>query len=58
MYEAKLLDWGDDGLMPETEIAIQREALRKEVVVWKDLDHPNVTKVNIFAPREDICILY
>ncbi|XP_037489270.1 serine/threonine-protein kinase STY13-like [Triticum dicoccoides] len=41
---AKLLDWGDDGLMPETEIVIQREALRKEVVVWKDLDHPNVTK--------------
>lgn len=58
MYEAKLLDWGDDGVMPETEIAIQREALRKEVVVWKELDHPNVTKVNIFPPRKDICILY
>ncbi|KAE8806034.1 Serine/threonine-protein kinase HT1 [Hordeum vulgare] len=41
---AILLDWGEDGFMPETEIAIQREALRKEVIVWKELDHPNITK--------------
>jgi serine/threonine protein kinase len=49
-FVAKLLDWGEDGFITEDEVAARRKALRKEVVVWKDLNHRNVTKVNIFAP--------
>lgn len=48
VYEAKLLDWGEDGFMTETEISTQREAFRKEVAVWKELNHRNVARVNIF----------
>ena len=48
---AKLMDWGEDGFLTEAEIASRRKALRKEVAVWKDLSHRNVTKVNISALR-------
>ncbi|XP_047050648.1 serine/threonine-protein kinase STY13-like [Lolium rigidum] len=61
---AKLLDWGEDGFITDDEVAARRKALRKEVVVWKDLNHRNVTKfigasmgttdLNIPAENEDI----
>ncbi|XP_057517533.1 serine/threonine-protein kinase STY13 [Amaranthus tricolor] len=41
---AKVLNWGEDGMATAAEIENLRNALRKEVVVWNKLDHPNVTK--------------
>ncbi|CAM0949012.1 unnamed protein product [Alopecurus aequalis] len=41
---AKLMDWGEDGFLTEAEVVARRNALRKEVAVWKDLSHPNVAK--------------
>ncbi|KAF7018062.1 unnamed protein product [Triticum aestivum] len=41
---AKLLDQGEDGFMTETEISTRREAFRKEVAVWKELNHRNVAR--------------
>jgi hypothetical protein len=42
----KVLDWGNDGQDTTTK---HREAFQKEVAVWQKLDHPNVTKVCIYA---------
>ncbi|PKA59742.1 Serine/threonine-protein kinase HT1 [Apostasia shenzhenica] len=40
----KLLDWGGDGYSTEAETAALRASFQKEVAVWHELDHPNVTK--------------
>jgi hypothetical protein len=45
----KLLDWGEDGFASETETATLRASFKQEVAVWHELNHPNVTKVNISA---------
>lgn len=48
-YIVKLLDWGEDGFASETETATLRASFKQEVAVWHELNHPNVTKVNISA---------
>lgn len=40
----KLLDWGEEATMTNSEIEAVRAAFRQEVAVWHKLDHPNVTK--------------
>ncbi|MQL71705.1 hypothetical protein Taro_004016 [Colocasia esculenta] len=40
----KLLDWGEEENRKEAEIASLRSAFTQEVVVWRKLDRPNVTK--------------
>jgi len=45
----KVLDWGEDGITPATKIASLRTSFWQEVSVWQKLDHPNVTKVQIFT---------
>ncbi|KAK8943015.1 Serine/threonine-protein kinase HT1 [Platanthera zijinensis] len=40
----KLLDWGGDEFTTEAETAALRASFQKEVAVWHELDHPNVTK--------------
>ena len=49
----KLLDWGEDGFATEAETAKLRASFKQEVAVWHELNHPNVTKVNISA----LCVL-
>ena len=44
----KLLDWGEDGIATTAETAALQASFRQEVAVWHKLDHPNVTKVQIF----------
>ena len=48
-YIVKLLDWGEDGFASEAETATLRASFKQEVAVWHELNHPNVTKVNISA---------
>lgn len=43
----KVLDWGEDGIATEAETSALQAAIRQEVAVWHELDHPNVTKVKI-----------
>lgn len=40
----KLLDWGEEASMMQSEVDAVRAAFRQEVAVWHKLDHPNVTK--------------
>ncbi|XP_061376179.1 serine/threonine-protein kinase STY13-like isoform X2 [Gastrolobium bilobum] len=40
----KVLDWGEDGVASATETAALRASFQQEVTVWRNLDHPNVTK--------------
>lgn len=40
----KLLDWGGDEFTTDAETAALRTSFQKEVAVWHELDHPNVTK--------------
>jgi serine/threonine protein kinase len=53
MSTVKLLDWGEDGFATEAETAKLRASFKQEVAVWHELNHPNVTKVNISA----LCVL-
>lgn len=38
------MDFGEDGVATEAEIASRRALFKTEVAVWKELDHPNVTQ--------------
>lgn len=40
----KLLDWGEEQIKTEAEVAAIRSAFRQEVAVWHTLEHRNVTK--------------
>lgn len=40
----KILDWGEDGMITDSEAAAVRHSFKQEVAVWHKLDHPNVTK--------------
>lgn len=40
----KLLDWGEEQIKTEAEVAAIRSAFRQEVAVWHTLEHHNVTK--------------
>ncbi|CAN4092914.1 unnamed protein product [Withania somnifera] len=48
----KLLDWGEDGMATVAETAALRASFRQEVAVWHKLDHPNVTKAELFALKK------
>lgn len=62
VHTVKLMDFGEDGVATEAEIASRRALFKTEVAVWKELDHPNVTQVISSAPsylhRESICVMY
>ncbi|KAF7838343.1 serine/threonine-protein kinase HT1 [Senna tora] len=45
----KLLDWGEEGHRTEAEINSLRSAFSQEVTVWHKLDHPNVTKGDVYS---------
>ncbi|XP_072990559.1 serine/threonine-protein kinase 54-like [Typha latifolia] len=40
----KLLDWGQDGFVSDSESAALRTSFQQEVAVWHTLDHANVTR--------------
>ena len=44
----KVLDWGGDGVSSDAEASTLRTSFQQEVAVWHKLDHPNVTKVEVF----------
>lgn len=51
----KVLDWGQDG---HERTMKHREAFEKEVTVWQNLDHPNVTKVPPVVRLNPVCMVY